>query len=72
MIESYDICRSEFQVSETMPEKSWTHHDLALLISFSVYDQVKHTPAKLRKTTYVVNEEDPVQSTTCAVMWNYY
>ncbi|CAH3158863.1 unnamed protein product [Porites lobata] len=34
----------------------------------SVYDQVKHTPAKLRKTTYVVNEEDPVQSTTCAVM----
>ena len=47
-------------------------HDLALLISFSVYDQVKHTPAKLRKTTYVVNEEDPVQSTTCAVMWYYY
>ena len=62
----------QFQVSEKMTEKSWTYHDLALLISFSVYDQVKHTPAKLRKTTYVVNEEDPVQSTTCAVMWNYY
>lgn len=35
---------------------------------FSAYDEVKHTPAKLRTTKYVVKDEDLVQSTTCVVM----
>ncbi|KAJ7390472.1 Rho guanyl-nucleotide exchange factor [Desmophyllum pertusum] len=34
----------------------------------NAYDQVKRTPAKLRTTKYVIEDEDLVQSTTCAVM----
>lgn len=36
--------------------------------SFSPYEQTKCTPAKLRTTKYVIEDEDLVQSTTCAVM----